>query len=140
MYAFAAHFVEVRARPDLGQVRVTRMTSRVDIGRVLNPMQARSQVLGGLVFGIGMALPEGTEYDGRNGVAAKTVAPGAIETDSGGCAMRDNPEADKLFAQMTAPGRAGLPDDIGPMIASLLSGGNRRVDAQRLEVSGGQGI
>ena len=58
MYAFAAHFAEVRVRPDLGQVRVTRMTSRVDIGRVLNPMQARSQVLGGLVFGIGMALSE----------------------------------------------------------------------------------
>jgi xanthine dehydrogenase YagR molybdenum-binding subunit len=58
MYAYAAHFAEVRVRPDLGQVRVTRMTSRADIGRVLNPMQARSQVLGGLVFGIGMALSE----------------------------------------------------------------------------------
>ncbi len=58
MYAFAAHFAEVRVRPELGQVRVTRMLTRCDIGRVLNPMQARSQVLGGLVFGIGMALSE----------------------------------------------------------------------------------
>lgn len=58
MYAYAAHFAEVRVRPKFGEVRLTRMTSRVDIGAVLNPMQARSQVLGGLVFGIGMALSE----------------------------------------------------------------------------------
>ena len=56
MYAFAAHFAEVRVRPETGTVRLTKMTSRVDIGQVLNPMQARSQVLGGLVFGICMAL------------------------------------------------------------------------------------
>ena len=58
MYAYAAHFCEVRIRPDLGRLRVTRMLSRCDIGRVLNPMQARSQILGGLVFGLGMALSE----------------------------------------------------------------------------------
>jgi xanthine dehydrogenase YagR molybdenum-binding subunit len=57
-YAFAAHFAEVRVRPDLGLVRVTRLVSRCDIGRVLNPMQARSQIMGGLVFGLGMALTE----------------------------------------------------------------------------------
>ena len=54
--------------------------------------------------------------------------------------MRDNPDINKLFADMTALGRAGLPDDIGPMIASLLSEDNRWVNAQRIEVSGGQGI
>ncbi|MET0877021.1 MAG: SDR family oxidoreductase [Tardiphaga sp.] len=77
---------------------------------------------------------------GSRGIAVNTVAPGAIETDFGGGAVRDNPEINKLFADMTALGRAGVPDDIGPMIASLLSEDNRWVNAQRIEVSGGQGI
>lgn len=79
------------------------------------------------------------ELDGRS-IAVNTVVPGAIETDFGGGAVRDNPEVNKLFADMTALGRTGLPDDIGPMIASLLSEDNRWVNAQRIEVSGGQGI
>jgi NAD(P)-dependent dehydrogenase (short-subunit alcohol dehydrogenase family) len=77
---------------------------------------------------------------GARGIAVNTVAPGAIETDFGGGAVRDNPEINKLFAEMTALGRAGVPDDIGPMIAGLLSESHRWVNAQRIEVSGGQGI
>ncbi|NVZ99299.1 SDR family NAD(P)-dependent oxidoreductase [Pseudomonas gingeri] len=77
---------------------------------------------------------------GSRGIAVNTVAPGAIETDFGGGAVRDNPDINRLFADMTALGRAGVPDDIGPMIASLLSDDNRWVNAQRIEVSGGQGI
>lgn len=77
---------------------------------------------------------------GGRGIAVNTVAPGAIETDFGGGGVRDDAEINKLFADMTALGRAGLPDDIGPMVASLLSEDNRWVNAQRIEVSGGQGI
>ncbi len=77
---------------------------------------------------------------GARGIAVNTVAPGAIETDFGGGAVRDNPEINQIFAGMTALGRVGLPDDIGPMIASLLSEDNRWINAQRIEVSGGQGI
>jgi NAD(P)-dependent dehydrogenase (short-subunit alcohol dehydrogenase family) len=77
---------------------------------------------------------------GSRGIAANTVAPGAIETDFGGGAVRDNPDINKVFAGITALGRAGVPDDIGPMVASLLSEDNRWVNAQRIEVSGGQGI
>ena len=77
---------------------------------------------------------------GARGIAVNTVAPGAIETDFGGGAVRDNPDINKLFAGMTALGRVGLPDDIGPMIANLLTSDNRWVNAQRIEVSGGQGI
>ena len=51
--------------------------------------------------------------------------------------MRDNPEVNKRVAEMTALARPGLPDDIGPMIAALLSDDNRWVNAQRIEVSGG---
>lgn len=77
---------------------------------------------------------------GARGIAVNTVAPGAIETDFGGGAVRDNAEINKAFAQMTALGRVGLPDDIGPMIANLLSEDNRWINAQRIEVSGGQAI
>ena len=65
------------------------------------------------------------------------VAPGAIQTDFSGGMVRDNPETNKRVAEMTALGRAGVPDDIGPMIAALLADENRWVNAQRIEVSGG---
>ncbi|ANH07514.1 SDR family NAD(P)-dependent oxidoreductase [Shinella sp. HZN7] len=74
------------------------------------------------------------------GITANTVAPGAIETDFLGGAVRDMPDLNKTFAGMTALGRVGVPDDIGPMIASLLSDDNRWITGQRIEVSGGQVI
>jgi NAD(P)-dependent dehydrogenase (short-subunit alcohol dehydrogenase family) len=77
---------------------------------------------------------------GARGITANTVAPGAIETDFGGGMVRDNPQFNKLIASGTALGRAGLPDDIGPMIASLLSDDNHWVNAQRIEVSGGTNL
>lgn len=77
---------------------------------------------------------------GRRKITVNAVAPGAIETDFFGGAVRDTPEYNQFFADMTALGRVGVADDIGPMIASLLSADNRWVNAQRIEVSGGQGI
>ena len=77
---------------------------------------------------------------GSRGIAVNTVAPGAIETDFLGGAVRDTPDLNQVFAQMTALGRVGVPDDIGPMIAGLLGERNRWVNAQRIEVSGGQAI
>lgn len=74
---------------------------------------------------------------GERRIAVNTVAPGAIATDFSGGMVRDNAELNQQIAGMTALGRAGLPDDIGPMIASLLSEDNRWVNAQRIEVSGG---
>jgi len=74
---------------------------------------------------------------GPRGIAVNTVAPGAIETDFGGGAVRDRPEYNQFVASVTAMGRAGLPDDIGPMIATLLADDNRWVTGQRIEASGG---
>ncbi|OXL82517.1 3-oxoacyl-ACP reductase [Paenibacillus sp. SSG-1] len=74
---------------------------------------------------------------GERRIAVNTVAPGAIATDFSGGMVRDNAELNQQIAGMTALGRAGLPDDVGPMIASLLSEDNRWVNAQRIEVSGG---
>jgi NAD(P)-dependent dehydrogenase (short-subunit alcohol dehydrogenase family) len=77
---------------------------------------------------------------GPRGIVVNTVAPGAIATDFSGGMVRDNPEVNKRVADMTALGRVGQPDDIGPMIASLLSDDNRWINAQRIEVSGGMSI
>ena len=77
---------------------------------------------------------------GSRGITANAVAPGAIETDFLGGAVRDTPDYNKAFADITALGRVGVPDDIGPMIANLLSADNRWVNGQRIEVSGGQSI
>jgi len=74
---------------------------------------------------------------GPRGIAVNTVAPGAMKTDFGGGAVSDNSNLNKRVAGMTAFGRVGVPDDIGPRIASLLSEDNRWVNAQRIEVSGG---
>ncbi|ANG99498.1 3-oxoacyl-ACP reductase [Brucella pseudogrignonensis] len=77
---------------------------------------------------------------GSRGITVNTVAPGAIETDFGGGLVRDDAGVNAQFAAMTALERVGVPDDIGPMIASLLSDNNRWVTGQRIEVSGGQTI
>lgn len=74
---------------------------------------------------------------GPRGIAVNTVAPGAIATDFGGGRVRDDAGMNAFVANATALGRAGLPEDIGPAIAALLSHENRWVNAQRIEISGG---
>ena len=77
---------------------------------------------------------------GPRRIAVNVVAPGAVATDFSGGMVRDNPEINRFVAEATALGRAGLPDDIGPMIAALLSDDNRWVNGQRIEVSGGMAL
>ena len=77
---------------------------------------------------------------GSRQITVNTIAPGAIATDFSGGMVRDNPEVNKMVASMTALGRVGVPDDIGPMIAAFLSDENRWVNGQRIEVSGGTAL
>jgi NAD(P)-dependent dehydrogenase (short-subunit alcohol dehydrogenase family) len=65
------------------------------------------------------------------------LAPGAIETDFNGGAVRDNPALNQAIAAQTALGRVGLPDDIGAVVAALLGPGTAWINAQRIEASGG---
>ncbi len=74
---------------------------------------------------------------GARGIRVNTLAPGAIETDFGGGAVRDNAQLNAFVASQTALGRAGLPDDIGAVVASLLSEDCGWVNGQRVEASGG---
>ena len=70
-------------------------------------------------------------------ITANVVAPGAIATDFSGGLVRDNPMVNKMVAERTALGRVGLPEDIGPVIAGLLSDDFGWLNAQRIEASGG---
>ncbi|ULR91447.1 xanthine dehydrogenase family protein molybdopterin-binding subunit [Comamonas sp. B21-038] len=65
--AHGAQFVEVKVDPDLGTVQVTRVIEITACGKILNPLASHSQEIGGVVWGIGMALEEGTEVDHRTG-------------------------------------------------------------------------
>lgn len=75
---------------------------------------------------------------GDRKIRANAVAPGAVETDFGGGRTRDNKEVNALIAGNTALGRAGLPDDIGGVVAFLCTEEAYWINGQRIEVSGGQ--
>lgn len=77
-----------------------------------------------------------SELGGRK-ISAVAIAPGAIETDFGGGAIRDNKQANAFVAEHTALGRAGLPDDIGAAVAFLASADAAWINGQRVEASGG---
>jgi xanthine dehydrogenase YagR molybdenum-binding subunit len=90
--AYGAKFVEVRVDPDLGLVRVARVVSAIDGGRILNEKTARSQIIGGTVGGIGMALLEDTVTDPRTGrIANGTFADYLVAVNA------DVPELDVVF-------------------------------------------
>ena len=89
--ALTARFAEVRVDPDLGLVRVTRLVTAVDGGRVLNEKTARSQIIGATVMGIGMALLERTDFDPAGRVANPTFADYLIPVNA------DIPDLDVVF-------------------------------------------
>jgi xanthine dehydrogenase YagR molybdenum-binding subunit len=66
-HSFGAHFVEVTWQPEIARLRVSRVVTVIDAGRIINPLAGRNQIEGAVVMGIGMALLEKTEYDHRNG-------------------------------------------------------------------------
>ena len=74
---------------------------------------------------------------GSRKIRVNSVAPGAIETDFGGGAVRDVSDLNAYIASETALGRVGLPDDIGSVVAFLCSDDSKWINAQRIEVSGG---
>ena len=66
-HSFGCHFVEVTWQPEIARLRVSRVVSVIDGGRILNPLAGRNQIEGAVVMGIGMALLEHTTYDPQNG-------------------------------------------------------------------------
>ena len=115
-----------------------------DGGRIVNLSTARTRIAspGGSVYASMKGAVEVLSRHmakelGSRRIAVNVVAPGATETDFSGGIVRDNPAINKRVAEATALGRAGVPDDVGPMIASLLSEDNRWINAERIEVTGG---
>jgi xanthine dehydrogenase YagR molybdenum-binding subunit len=66
-HSFGCHFVEVTWQPEIARLRVSRVVTVIDAGRILNPLAGRNQIQGAVVMGIGMALLEHTCYDPQNG-------------------------------------------------------------------------
>jgi len=66
-HSYGAHFAEVTWQPEIARLRVSRVVTVIDAGRMLNPRAARNQIEGAVVMGVGMALLEATEYDPRSG-------------------------------------------------------------------------
>jgi NAD(P)-dependent dehydrogenase (short-subunit alcohol dehydrogenase family) len=77
---------------------------------------------------------------GERKIRVNVVAPGAIETDFGGGAVRDNEQLNQFIASVTALGRVGMPEDIGSVVAFLCTDDAKWVNAQRIEVSGGMNL
>jgi NAD(P)-dependent dehydrogenase (short-subunit alcohol dehydrogenase family) len=115
-----------------------------DGGRIINVSTARTRIAspGGAVYasmkGAIEVLSRHLALElGPRRIAVNVVAPGPVATDFSGGIVRDNPTLNKMIADNTALGRVGLPADLGPVIASLLSEESRWVNAQRIEVTGG---
>jgi xanthine dehydrogenase YagR molybdenum-binding subunit len=92
--SFGAQLVEVRVDPDLGEVRVARVVSAFAAGRILNAKTARSQFLGGIVWGLGMGLLEETVYDHR---LARIINADLAEYHVP--VHRDTPDIDVIFVE-----------------------------------------
>jgi xanthine dehydrogenase YagR molybdenum-binding subunit len=67
MHSFGCHFVEVTWQPEIARLRVNRVVTVIDAGRIINPLAGRNQIEGAVVMGIGMAMLEETHYDPQNG-------------------------------------------------------------------------
>ncbi|WBV61097.1 SDR family oxidoreductase [Chryseobacterium camelliae] len=96
-----------------------------------------SSVYGSMKAGVEMLTKYMAKELGARRIKANVVAPGAIETDFGGGRTRDDEHINAMIAGNTALGRAGLPDDIGGVVAFLCTDDARWINAQRIEVSGG---
>ena len=115
-----------------------------DGGRIINVSTTRTRTAspGGAVYGSMKGAVEVLSRHmalelGPRRITVNVVAPGPVATDFSGGIVRDNPAVNKRIADNTALGRAGVPDDLGPVIAALLSEECRWVNAQRIEVNGG---
>jgi xanthine dehydrogenase YagR molybdenum-binding subunit len=98
MHSFGAQFCEVRVDPELGEIRVARWLGVFGAGRILNAKTARSQLIGGIVYGMGMALLEETHVDGQLGrVVNANLAEYLVPVNA------DVPEIDTLFVAEADP-------------------------------------
>jgi xanthine dehydrogenase YagR molybdenum-binding subunit len=92
MHSFGAQFAEVTWQPEIARLRVSRVVTVIDAGRILNPRPGRNQIEGAVVMGVGMALFEETNYDPRNGAPINANLADYIVSTHADC-----PEIDVTF-------------------------------------------
>jgi xanthine dehydrogenase YagR molybdenum-binding subunit len=99
LLTFGAQFAEVAVDPEIGLVRVRRMLGAFAPGRVINPKLVRSQLMGGMLWGLGQALLEGNRMDTRHGRwGASNLGEYLVPTNA------DAPDVDVLFVDVTDEG------------------------------------
>lgn len=111
-HSFGAHFAEVSVDPDLGEIRVRRYVAAFAGGRIINAKTARSQYIGGIVYGLGMALTEETEVDAQSGrVANANIAEYLVpvNADVPDITVLQIPEHDTVFNSLGIKGIGELP-------------------------------
>ncbi len=115
-----------------------------DGGRIVNISSglARVSMPGYAIYGTAKAAIETftrflAQEVGPRKITANVVAPGGLETDFGGGALRDIPQVNEFISSQTALGRAGLPEDVAPVIVTLLNDSHGWISGQKIDVSGG---
>jgi xanthine dehydrogenase YagR molybdenum-binding subunit len=121
IFSFSAVFAEVRVDPELGLVRLNRFVGAYDAGRILNPKTARSQAIGGIIWGVGQALLEQTETDPVMGRFLNRNYSGYLVPTNA-----DIPELDVLFvgefdAEASPLGAKGLGELTGVSVAPAIA-------------------
>jgi xanthine dehydrogenase YagR molybdenum-binding subunit len=111
-HSFGAHFVEVAVDPDFGEVRIRRYVGAFAGGRIINAKTAHSQYIGGIVYGLGMALTEATEIDPQSGRIvnaniAEYLVP--VHADVPNITVIQVPEQDTIFNPLGIKGIGELP-------------------------------
>ena len=92
LHSYGAHFLEVSWQPEIARLRVNRVVSVIDAGRIVNPRTARNQIEGAIVMGVGMALFEEAHYDSRTGAPINSnLADYVVATNA------DTPHMDVTF-------------------------------------------
>ena len=122
MHSFGAHFVEVAWQPEIARLRVNRVVTVIDAGRIINPRPARNQIEGAIMMGVGMALFEETIYDPRNGAPINSNLADYIVA-----CHADTPDIDVAFLnypdlQLNALGARGVGEIGLAGIASAITG------------------
>jgi xanthine dehydrogenase YagR molybdenum-binding subunit len=138
-FSYIAHFVEVRVEPTTRRVRVPRVVSVADCGRVVSPRTARSQVLGGVVWGIGASLREASEVDPRyggflNADLAEYVIP--VNADIGDIQVDFVDEPDPLLndAGVKGLGEVAMVGVAGAVANAVFHATGRRVRALPIRI------
>jgi xanthine dehydrogenase YagR molybdenum-binding subunit len=107
-HSFGAQFVEVTWEPEIARLRVSRVVTVIDAGRMLNPLTARNQIEGAVVMGVGMAMFEATEYDQRTGATINSNLADYVMAVSADCPQIDVEFLDYPDYHLNALGARGV--------------------------------